>query len=146
MKPQSPRVKPDWKGLQAQAGDVLGADFWQDIAAVIPVTGPRIDMFTNACELVIVIELPGLTSPELIKLVHQERELIVRGSIVRPYGVTDEQMLLSERFFGTFERHIQLPRSAVPQDMRAHYNNGLLIIRMPVAEEAAETPVPIHFR
>ncbi|BFT75212.1 MULTISPECIES: Hsp20/alpha crystallin family protein [Paenibacillus] len=137
--------KPDWKGLTAQAGDVLGPEFWQDIASIIPLTGPRIDMYETPQELVVVAEVPGLSAPEQIQLSFRDQSLLIRGHLVRPYQVLDEQMRLSERFFGAFERTIRLPGRALTEQMRAQYHNGLLIIRIPLAPPDGEKVIPIQF-
>ncbi|MGG1514164.1 Hsp20/alpha crystallin family protein [Paenibacillus oryzisoli] len=137
--------KPDWKGLTAQAGDVLGPEFWQDIASIIPLTGPRIDMYETLQEVVVVAELPGLSSPEQIQLSFHNSALLIRGSLVRPYPVQDDQMKLSERFFGAFERTVRLPARALTAHMRAQYHNGLLIARIPMAPPDDEKVVPIQF-
>ncbi|UKS24861.1 Hsp20/alpha crystallin family protein [Paenibacillus sp. HWE-109] len=136
---------PDWKGLSAQAGDVLGPEFWQDIASIIPLTGPRIDMYETPQELVVVAEVPGLSSPEQIQLSFREQSLHMRGNLARPYQVTDQQMRLSERFFGVFERAIRLPGRALTEHMRAHYQNGLLIVRIPLSPPDGEKVIPIQF-
>lgn len=137
--------KTDWKGLHAQAGDVLGPDFWQDIAGLLPLSGPRIDMYETGSEVVVVVEVPGLLSSEHVLLSIREHFLVIRGTLVRPYQVVDEQMLLSERFFGAFERRIRLPDTTLTERMQAQYHNGLLIIRIPTGPAAGETPVPIQF-
>lgn len=137
--------KPDWKGLSAQANDVLGPEFWQDIASIIPLTGPRVDMYETPQELVVVAEVPGLSSPENIQLSFRDQSLLIRGMLVRPYQVNDEQMRLSERYFGNFERAIRLPGRALTDQMRAQYHNGLLIIRIPLAPPDGEKVIPIQF-
>ncbi|NOU77209.1 Hsp20 family protein [Paenibacillus sp. LMG 31458] len=146
MNPPGNRMpKSDWKGLSAQAGDVLGPEFWQDIASIIPLTGPRVDMYETPQELVVVAEVPGLSSPEQIQLSFRDQSLLMRGMLVRPYQVLDEQMLLSERFFGAFERVFRLPGNAMTDQMRAQYHNGLLIIRIPLAPPDGEKVIPIQF-
>lgn len=146
MNPPGNRTpKPDWKGLSAQAGDVLGPEFWQDIASIIPLTGPRVDMYETPQELVVVAEVPGLSSPEHIQLSFRDQSLLMRGMLVRPYQVLDEQMRLSERFFGAFERVFRLPGNAMTNQMRAQYHNGLLIIRIPLAPPDGEKVIPIQF-
>lgn len=146
MNPPGNRTpKPDWKGLSAQAGDVLGPEFWQDIASIIPLTGPRVDMYETPHELVVVAEVPGLSSPEQIQLSFRDQSLLMRGMLVRPYQVLDEQMRLSERFFGAFERVFRLPGNAMTDQMRAQYHNGLLIIRIPLAPPDGEKVIPIQF-
>ncbi|KRF35833.1 Hsp20/alpha crystallin family protein [Paenibacillus sp. Soil787] len=146
MNPPGNRTpKPDWKGLSAQAGDVLGPEFWQDIASIIPLTGPRVDMYETPQELVVVAEVPGLSSPEHIQLSFRDQSLLMRGMLVRPYQVLDEQMRLSERYFGAFERVFRLPGNAMTAQMRAQYHNGLLIIRIPLAPSDGEKVIPIQF-
>lgn len=146
MNPPGNRTpKPDWKGLSAQAGDVLGPEFWQDIASIIPLTGPRVDMYETSQELVVVAEVPGLSSPEQIQLSFRDQSLLMRGMLVRPYQVLDEQMRLTERFFGAFERVFRLPGNAMTDQMRAQYHNGLLIIRIPLAPPDGEKVIPIQF-
>ncbi|KQX52020.1 Hsp20/alpha crystallin family protein [Paenibacillus sp. Root444D2] len=146
MNPPGNRTpKPAWKGLSAQAGDVLGPEFWQDIASIIPLTGPRVDMYETSQELVVVAEVPGLSSPEQIQLSFRDQSLLMRGMLVRPYQVLDEQMRLSERFFGAFERAFRLPGNAMTDQMRAQYHNGLLIIRIPLAPPDGEKVIPIQF-
>ncbi|NEW07185.1 Hsp20/alpha crystallin family protein [Paenibacillus sp. SYP-B3998] len=137
--------KSGWKGLTAQASDVLGPEFWQDIASVIPLTGPRVDMYETPQELVVVAEVPGLSSPEQIQLSFRDQSLLMRGTLVRPYHVLDQQMLLSERFFGSFERTLRLPGRAITEQMHARYHNGLLIIRIPLAPPDGEKQIPIQF-
>ena len=102
--------KPDWKGLSAQAGDVLGPEFWQDIASIIPLTGPRVDMYETPQELVVVAEVPGLSSPEQIQLSFRDQSLLIRGMLVRPYQVLDEQMRLSERILRCIRASYPLAR------------------------------------
>ncbi|MCY9695793.1 Hsp20/alpha crystallin family protein [Paenibacillus alginolyticus] len=146
MNPPGNRTpKPDWKGLSAQAGDVLGPEFWHDIASIIPLTGPRVDMYETPQELVVVAEVPGLSSPEQIQLSFRDQSLLMRGMLVRPYQVLDEQMRLSERYFGAFERVFRLPGNAMTDLMRAQYHNGLLIIRIPLAPPGGEKVIPIQF-
>ncbi|OPH56739.1 hypothetical protein BC351_27140 [Paenibacillus ferrarius] len=124
---------------------MLGPEFWQDIASIIPLTGPRIDMYETPQELVVVAEVPGLSSPEHIQLSFRDQSLLVRGNLVRPYQVPDEKMRLSERFFGAFERAIRLPGRAMTEHMRANYHNGLLIVRIPLAPPDGEKVIPIQF-
>jgi HSP20 family protein len=143
--PNKDKSKMDWKGLQAQASEVLGAEFWQDMASLIPITGPRIDMYETAKQLVIIVEVPGLTSREQIGLSIHEFSLLIRGSLVRPYGVLEENMILKERFFGTFERTLRLSPRAIVGEMKAFYQNGLLIIQLPIAPSTEATQIPIQF-
>ena len=145
MNPFRGKGKPDWKTLQAQAGDVLGSDFWQEIAGMLPLSGPRLDVYETSRELVIVAELPGLSSPEEIRLTLIDRTLLLRGAIIRPYGVADDQMLMAERYFGSFERTVPLPARAVLTGLKAQYQNGLLTIRFPLELSSQEAHIPVEF-
>ena len=146
MNPPGNRTsKPDWKGLSAQAGDVLGPEFWQDIASIIPLTGPRVDMYETPQELVVVAEVPGLSSPEQIQLSFRDQSLLMRGMLVRPYQVLMSKCGCLSDYFGAFERVFRLPGNAMTEQMRAQYHNGLLIIRIPLAPPDGEKVIPIQF-
>ena len=146
MNPPGNRTpKPDWKGLSAQAGDVLGPEFWQDIASIIPLTGPRVDMYETPQELVVVAEVPGLSSPEQIQLSFRDQSLLMRGMLVRPYQVLMSKCGCPSDFSVHSREFSACLVDAMTEQMRAQYHNGLLIIRIPLAPPDGEKVIPIQF-
>jgi HSP20 family protein len=75
-----------------------------------------------------VLELPGLNSTKDVELSVQNNQLIIKGTIPYPYQMPKENLLQSERFFGTFKRAVSIPFSFVPQKLTAQYKQGLLLL------------------
>jgi HSP20 family protein len=145
MSEKKQRPATDWKSLQVQAGDVLGDEFWQEIAGILPPAGPRMDVYRTAAMVVVIVELPGLFSPEQIRLTLNGRQLNVEGELIRPYPVSEEQMLQSERFFGSFRRSVTIPGPFLPQELKAQYALGLLTVQLPLAPEEDKQTIPVEF-
>lgn len=128
--------KTDLTSIWGKAGNVLGEDFWEVISEVFPNIGPRIDMCQIKEEVVIVAEIPGIGSPSDIAINLSGYTISIEGKIERPYAKSEDQMLLDERFHGPFKRKLSIPRNTMPDQLKANYQHGLLLIRIPIIPEA----------
>ena len=117
-----------WKNLRSQADRTLGDQFWNDISGLLPTTQPRTDVYQTADRLIVVMELPGCKADEAMKLTVHKNTLHVKGDIPYRYPVDEEDLLVSERFFGQFHRKIQLPADTVVEGMKARFRDGLLTV------------------
>ncbi|MBB6669248.1 Hsp20/alpha crystallin family protein [Cohnella nanjingensis] len=133
------------KDYYEQASEVLGEDFWQDIGQLIPVTGPRIDMYHTSSAVVVLAELPGLQTRDQIEIQLEGQYLLLKGEIPCPYPVTDNRILLKERYFGPFQRSLALPRPVSESGIVAKYSRGLLVIELPIEQSAPQTNIPIQY-
>jgi HSP20 family protein len=115
----------------AEARRILGQDFFDAVSDILPLVGPRIDMFQGDQELVIVAELPGLVSQEDINLSLDGYDLSIKGEIKRPYVADEEKLLINERAGGPFERSVKIPPQCALEQIQADFFNGLLFIRIP---------------
>ncbi|CAG7637466.1 Hsp20/alpha crystallin family protein [Paenibacillus allorhizosphaerae] len=140
---QNPMI--DWNSFHKQAGEVLGEQFWQDIAGLIPNTGPRIDIYYTAGSVVVLAEIPGLTSPNDIDIHLEGQTLVVEGDIPRLYPVTDNRITQQERFFGSFRRSLPMPKPVSANGIYARYSQGLLIVELQIEEDSRQPPIPIDF-
>ncbi|UFJ41546.1 Hsp20/alpha crystallin family protein [Brevibacillus humidisoli] len=136
--------KFNWKTLQDQAGDLLGKDFWQDVIGMVPNLGPRLDGYETDQGFVVVVELPGLDSPEAVKLRIKGDVLVISGEINRTYSVREDRFFQTERFTGPFTREVPLPSPVQPQSINAQYYNGLLEVYI-ARENQTETEIPIDY-
>lgn len=132
----------DWNSIQTKVDQVLGEEFWQDIAEMIPILGPRIDVYETKREVVVLVELPNLESTEDIHITMNGSVMTVSGHIVSYYPV-DHHPLITERFFGKFTRKITLP-NLVYHDIRAKYQNGLLTVTLPKTNIVQEKQIEIE--
>lgn len=135
----------DWDALQRQAGEVLGEEFWQDFAGLIPVRGPRIDMYYTSVSVVVLAEMPGLQSADNIAVYLDGQSLVMEGEIPRLYPVTDKHIPQQERFFGSFRRTLAMPKPVSAKEIQAKYTQGLLIVELPIDRSIQHTAIPIDF-
>lgn len=117
---------PDWTHM-------FGTDTADTGAGTVQSGGnlPRIDIYQTRQEVVAVIELPGLTSPNDVQLQIKPETLKVSGSLEGRFSsFSKDRFYLDERFRGSFERTVTLPVRVRSQQARAQYKNGLLEIRI----------------
>ncbi|MDZ8118028.1 Hsp20/alpha crystallin family protein [Pontiella agarivorans] len=85
-------------------------------------------------------ELPGL-GKEQIEIVLENDVLTVKGEKKAEEQKEDRNCLYSTRQYGSFERKFQLPDSVDQAEVKAHYENGLLMLNLPKKPEAVK-PAP----
>ena len=93
---------------------------------------PAVDVYETAEEVVVLVELAGVTQDEIEVEVHGN-VLIVKGErrdIKRGIRRSYSQM---EILWGLFERSVVLPASVVTEETRAFYQDGFLEIVLPKA-------------
>jgi HSP20 family protein len=122
--------------LQSELEDVL-TELWQ---------GPRFGVQLRACfrpridvmrteepdELRVIVDLSGI-EPDDVQIFVNERALVIAGRRRRrqPEGRLSYHLL--EIDYGPFERSIGLPVDVDPEQARATYDRGLLVVTLPVA-------------
>jgi HSP20 family protein len=117
-----------WKAIRNQAGKTLGEDFWHDIAGLLPNPGPHIDVYETTEEVFVVVELPGLSGLEGIRLQLTGRRLQLKGEMIRDYPVEEEELFISERFSGKFMRSLELPHEVSAGGVKTSFRDGLLTL------------------
>ncbi len=93
---------------------------------------PAADIFRKGEHLVIRVDVPGV-SPENIEVtVDDEGILTIKGE--RKWNEGEVEALCCERFYGQFERLIQLPEGVDTEHIEATYKDGVLELRLPYSE------------
>lgn len=95
----------------------------------------RVDVYETEKEIVAACEIPGLESKENINIDIRDNILELRGTVQRAREVREESIHRRERYAGSFQRTITLPRKVMAEASRAAYRNGILEITMPKAEQ-----------
>ena len=96
---------------------------------------PSFEVYTTDTELVVSAELPGMEPSDFNVEVTPEA-IHVSGEIKKETEIKDDNYYRSERRYGHFERAVPLPCRVKDAEAKASYKNGMLTIRMPLAEEA----------
>lgn len=108
---------------------------------------PKVDVFDHGHELVVIVEIPGLTSSNEISLSIGAQEVFVKG-VIGPIPSRGEGVYRTERYHGPFEREIGLPVRVEESNPQASYSRGLLTIRLnkrQTTETDTENHIPITF-
>jgi HSP20 family protein len=87
---------------------------------------PIIDLLENEQEVIVLIEIPGIHK-ENIELGLNGKILTIKGSVKSLYPLL--KLTYSERFYGEFQRQINLPDLIEPQELTAKFWNGLLLVK-----------------
>jgi HSP20 family protein len=97
---------------------------------------PRIDIDETDQAIEVSAELPGVKQDE-VDVSLDDDVLTIRGE--KRCERKDERARVSERFYGTFQRAIQLPFTPNPDQVQAQFDNGILKITLPKQEQAQRT-------
>lgn len=90
----------------------------------------------------VVADLPGLT-PEDININFHDGRLIIEGEVQNESTNDDNRVVLRERTYGKFSRHINLPNSVDVDNIIASYDNGVLSLELPKAESAKPRQIEV---
>ena len=99
------------------------------------------DAYRRGDQFLIHLDLPGV-DPDAIELTVEQNVLTIRAERRFEPEEADEP-LVSERPQGTFTRQLLLGESLDTDRLEADYDQGVLTLRIPVAEEAKPRRVQI---
>jgi HSP20 family protein len=100
---------------------------------------PRVETYRRDSNYVVRVDLPGVDPKD----VHVEAE----GNLLSISGERKSEEKGSEyreTFYGRFERHFTLPQGLEPSKISAHYEHGVLEIRVPLPAQLAGRNIPIQ--
>jgi HSP20 family protein len=101
---------------------------------------PALDLYQDRDHFTVVVDLPGMKKEEIDLSLHGD-SLTISGE--RKREEKDDQGLRSERFYGGFQRTITLPSAVDASKVKASYQEGVLQIVLPKAEEAKPRQIEV---
>lgn len=78
----------------------------------------------------VVLEVPGVPQ-ESLEIALKGRELVIAG--IRDVEENDGKLVFTERPTGPFHRTVQIPADVEAERIRAHLQQGLLVVTLPKA-------------
>jgi HSP20 family protein len=99
-----------------------------------------LDVYTTPEEIVIAVSLPGLT-PDEVDIVIEGDALTIRGALRPPLG--NVEYLFQERPYGEFSRTLTLNVPVEADKAEAVFENGVLTLTLPKAEETKPKVVKV---
>jgi HSP20 family protein len=105
-------------------------------------TAMPIDAYRTDDALVVAFDLPGVSADAID--IDVERNVLTVRAERRPLGMADDaQTVVTERPLGVFSRQLFLGDALDCERVEANYDNGVLTLRIPVAEQAKPRKVSI---
>ena len=103
---------------------------------------PPLDVHETDDHLVVTAALPGIR-PDDVEITMVGQTLTLRGEFKADEEVEGDQYLYRERRYGTFNRTLQLPVRVEGDQAEATFNEGILTLRIPKAEEVKPRQIRI---
>lgn len=104
-----------------------------------------LDVQANDDEFVIRANVPGL-KPEDLRIEVMDNTVTIRGETKSEQKEEKDNYLLQERHFGVFSRTVSLPTRLDAGKTEAEIENGVLVLRVPKAEEAKPKSITVKAR
>ncbi len=129
------------RGTFADLFDWLEAEFpaFPTFPVFRPFTGMqmiRVEEFEDEGSYVLRAELPGIDPDKDVEIAIADGLLTVKAERTEE----KKEGRRSEFRYGTFMRNLRLPEGAVEDDVKASYHDGILEVRVPVAEAKKAEP------
>jgi HSP20 family protein len=106
------------------------------------VNGVPMDAYRKGSEFLVHFDVPGI-DPNSIELTVEKNVLTVSAERARQWGDDVEEVVVSERPVGSFSRQLFLGETLDADRIQASCDNGVLTLRIPVAEAAKPRKVEI---
>jgi HSP20 family protein len=104
--------------------------------------GVPMDAYRKGSEFVVHFDVPGI-NPDSIELTVEKNVLTVSAERTRHWGDDAEEVVVAERPVGNFSRQLFLGETLDSERIEASCENGVLTLRIPVAEAAKPRKVSI---
>jgi len=109
----------------------------------VPGWAPPLDVFEDTDRVTIQVELPGMKKEDF-ELSLQDDVLTISGERKFEEEKREGESFRRERVFGAFSRSVTLPSSVKPEEVKATYEDGVLTVALPKAEEAKPKKIQVN--
>jgi HSP20 family protein len=104
--------------------------------------GLAVDVVENKDDFIVKASIPGI-NPDDLDVSYVDDTLTIKGEIKSDNEIKEDQYHLRERRYGTFARSVTLPVKIKGDAIEASYQNGVLTLRLPKAEEVKPKRIAI---
>jgi len=129
--------------INRMLNDVFSGADWAHPDSAAAAWVPPVDVLEQPEAIRIMAELPGV-KPEDVKISVEGNVLTLHGTKQQVAEERTERVHRYERMYGAFERSFTLPASVDTQHIEAGYDNGVLTITLPKAEQAKPRQIAVQ--
>jgi HSP20 family protein len=133
-------------GMRGLSGDMtrLFPEFVNEAASEGSVAfGPVMDFVDTGEALQVKVELPGVTK-EGVEISLKDDQLTIKGEKKEEREENTDTRYFVERTYGTFSRTLTLPSLVKSDQVKAIFENGVLVITLPKDEEEKVREVQVN--
>jgi HSP20 family protein len=121
----------------------LGLQGQQQGSGTATAWAPALDISERKDAYLVTVELPGL-KPEDLDITMEDGLLTIQGERQFTADSSKEQFHRVERRYGAFRRSITLPAHVLAEQIEASFEDGVLLILVPKAEEAKPKRIQVR--
>ena len=103
---------------------------------------PAVDMYQTNDEVVVKASIPGFKAED-VQINVTGDILTIRGEVKQEEEKKDRAWHIREQRWGTFERAIPLPTEVIADKAKAEFENGILVVTLPKAEEVKPKTITV---
>ena len=111
-------------------------------AAPLEGVGVAVDMMETKDDVIVKVAVPGI-KPEDIDISVTGELLTVKGEFKAEQKTEGSNYIRQERRFGAFERTLSLPTQVVADRAKAEFENGVLTLTLPKAEDVKPKTIKV---
>ena len=104
---------------------------------------PPVDVYEDEHHITLKIEVPGIDEKD-VNVSIENNTLTVRGDRSFEKDEKEENFHRVERMYGSFTRSFTLPNTVDPEQVTAHYDKGVLKIRLAKKAEAKPKLIKVN--
>ena len=130
--------------LREDLNSLFESPFWSGFGRpeqLFTAWSPALDLYQNSENVVAVVELPGMRTEDIEISLH-DGTLTISGERKRE-STGGGKAQRTERYVGTFRRSIALPTRVDADKVTATYQDGILKVTLPKAEEAKPKQIQV---
>lgn len=101
-----------------------------------------VDIYETDEDIKIRATVPNV-DPDDLDITITGEQLVIRGETKREQEIEEENYICRERFRGAFSRTLPLPTDVVAEDAEAEFENGVLTLTLPKAEEVKPKAIEV---
>jgi HSP20 family protein len=129
-------------GLRDELDRLFESPFGEAAGSLLSVWNPAIDLFEDKDNVFVKAEVPGMKKEDIEVTLH-DGVLSISGERKSEQKFENAETYRSERFVGRFQRAVTLPSQVKAESVTAHYQDGILTITLPKAEEAKRKQIEV---
>jgi HSP20 family protein len=104
--------------------------------------GLAVDVAENEDGYIVKASVPGI-NPDELEITLEDNVLTLKGEVSADEEINEDQYHVRERRYGSFSRSVRFPVAVNGDDVEATYENGILTLNVPKAEEVKPRRIAI---